>query len=53
MIGSDMPSTTQATFGAGCFWCVEAVLEQLDGVLDVTSGYRSAAARPATPRSCR
>ena len=35
-------STSQegiATFGAGCFWCVEAVLEQIDGVLDVTSGY--------------
>jgi peptide-methionine (S)-S-oxide reductase len=28
-----------ATFGAGCFWCVEAVLEQLDGVVSVTSGY--------------
>ncbi len=28
-----------ATFGAGCFWCVEAVLEQLPGVLDVRSGY--------------
>lgn len=28
-----------ATFGAGCFWCVEAVLEQLEGVLDVDSGY--------------
>ena len=28
-----------ATFGAGCFWCVEAVLEQLDGVVDVRSGY--------------
>ena len=28
-----------ATFGAGCFWCVEAVLEQLDGVFDVSSGY--------------
>ncbi|PIE25576.1 MAG: peptide-methionine (S)-S-oxide reductase [Planctomycetota bacterium] len=27
------------TLAAGCFWCVEAVLEQLDGVLDVRSGY--------------
>ena len=34
------PARTElATFGAGCFWCVEAVLEQLDGVLDVRSGY--------------
>ena len=29
----------QATFGAGCFWCVEAVFEQLDGVVDVKVGY--------------
>ena len=29
----------QATLGAGCFWCVEAVFEQLDGVLNVRSGY--------------
>lgn len=28
-----------ATFGAGCYWCVEAVLEQLDGVIDVRSGF--------------
>ncbi|MCX7713141.1 MAG: peptide-methionine (S)-S-oxide reductase MsrA [Chthoniobacterales bacterium] len=25
--------------GAGCFWCVEAVYERLDGVLEVTSGF--------------
>ncbi|MGK0521475.1 MAG: peptide-methionine (S)-S-oxide reductase, partial [Planctomycetota bacterium] len=28
-----------ATLGNGCFWCTEAVLEQLDGVIDVESGY--------------
>ena len=28
-----------ATFGAGCFWCVEAVFERLDGVVAVEAGY--------------
>jgi peptide-methionine (S)-S-oxide reductase len=29
----------RATFGAGCFWCSEAVFEQIDGVKWVKSGY--------------
>ena len=28
-----------ATLGGGCFWCVEAVFERVEGVVDVVSGY--------------
>jgi peptide-methionine (S)-S-oxide reductase len=31
--------TQLATFGGGCFWCLEAVFERFDGVLTVESGY--------------
>src|SRR5258706_7699367 len=43
MIPSGSPSANAtldtATFGAGCFWCVEAQFQMLDGVMKVTSGF--------------
>lgn len=29
----------EATFGAGCFWCVEAIFEEVNGVKSVVAGY--------------
>lgn len=36
---TDPAKLETATLGAGCFWCVEAVYQQVDGVQSVQSGY--------------
>lgn len=38
-MNEEVQKTDTATFGAGCFWCVEAIFQQVEGVLKVKSGY--------------
>jgi peptide-methionine (S)-S-oxide reductase len=40
--------TEIAVLGGGCFWCLEAVFDELDGVLAVESGYAGGAAPDPT-----
>lgn len=37
--GSNSTAYDTITLGGGCFWCVEAVYQMLDGVIKVESGY--------------
>ncbi len=37
--GISAANTDTATLGTGCFWCTEAIFQQLKGVISATSGY--------------
>ena len=37
--GAADSETAVATLAAGCFWCIEADFEKVEGVVSVTSGY--------------
>lgn len=43
--------TRKATFAGGCFWCMEAPFEKLDGIVDVVSGYMGGSGKNPTYRS--
>lgn len=39
MSPSSAASSETATLGAGCYWCIEAVLQQVPGILSLKSGF--------------
>jgi peptide-methionine (S)-S-oxide reductase len=45
------PTEQTAVLAGGCFWCVEAVFKELEGVLEVTSGYAGGTADTADYRT--
>jgi peptide-methionine (S)-S-oxide reductase len=47
------PGNEFATLGGGCFWCLEAVFEEVEGIVDVESGYSGGqAAQPTYQQVC-
>src|SRR5215203_4989208 len=47
------PTGEIATLAGGCFWCLEAVYDELKGVVDVTSGYAGGqVANPSYQQVC-
>lgn len=38
-MAGEAKKTETALFGGGCFWCTEAIFQEVDGVASVTSGY--------------
>jgi peptide-methionine (S)-S-oxide reductase len=46
----NMADMETITFGAGCFWCVEAVFQQVEGVVKVESGYSNGQAKKPSYR---
>ncbi len=47
------PGNEFATLAGGCFWCLEAVFEDVEGIVDVESGYTGGSSeRPSYRQVC-
>ena len=46
--GHAMKNLEYATLGGGCFWCIEAVFQRIDGVISVVPGYAGGPSKTTT-----
>ena len=48
ILGQNMNNTDIATVGGGCFWCIEAVYQRIEGVISVVPGYAGGESKTTT-----
>ena len=47
-LGHGMKNLEYATIGGGCFWCIEAVYQRIDGIISVIPGYAGGKSKNTT-----
>jgi len=47
-LGHGMKKSEYATIGGGCFWCIEAIYQRIDGVISVIPGYAGGKSKTTT-----